>query len=89
MKLDRSLVSDIEVDDHALAQYLLDLAARLAIKVVAEGIETKLQAAMFVDAGCSAMQGYWFAPPQRHLATWFSAQAVSPVVGRALPALPQ
>lgn len=76
LKLDRSLVCDIEVDDHALAlaQCLLDLSARLAIKVVAEGIETERQAEILADAGCTSMQGYWFARPQRRLATWFGAR---------------
>ena len=86
LKLDRSLVCDIEFDDHALAlaQCLLDLSARLAIKVVAEGIETKRQAEILLDAGCTAMQGYWFARPQRQLSTWFGQGALPPPFGRAL-----
>ena len=69
LKLDRTLVCDIEVDHNAraLAEGILDLAARLRIKVVAEGVETHGQVALLKAAGCTAMQGYVLARPQRTL----------------------
>ena len=90
LKLDRTLVCDIETDDHALAlaECILDLAARLKIKVVAEGVETRRQAEMLGAAGCATMQGYWFARPQRDLATWFAAGAAPPEVAWELPSTP-
>jgi predicted signal transduction protein with EAL and GGDEF domain len=83
LKLDRTLICDIEGDDHAraLAECILELAARLNIMVVAEGVETPRQAELLARSGCASMQGYWFARPQRELATWFAP-------GAACPALP-
>jgi diguanylate cyclase len=76
LKLDRSLVCDIETDEHAraLAEGILSLAARLDIKCVAEGVETAGQAELLELAGCAAMQGYWFSRPKRDLRTWFAAE---------------
>jgi diguanylate cyclase (GGDEF)-like protein len=80
LKLDRTLVADIESDPraYALAECVLELAAKLRIKVVAEGVETQRQAELLAAAGCAAMQGYWFARPQRCLRTWFAAEAPQP-----------
>ena len=77
LKLDRSLICDIESDEHAraLAECILELASRLQIKVVAEGVETPRQAELLAQAGCASMQGYWFARPERELATWFAPGA--------------
>ncbi len=82
LKLDRTLICDIEADTHALAvaECILALASRLAIKVVAEGVETPRQAELLSAAGCTTMQGYWFARPQRAIATWF-ADGVPPPTG--------
>jgi diguanylate cyclase (GGDEF)-like protein len=80
LKLDRTLICDIASDEdaRALAECFLDLAVRLRIKVVAEGVETERQAELLAAAGCASMQGYWFSRPQRHLAAWFGAQAQQP-----------
>ncbi|MFT3956307.1 MAG: EAL domain-containing protein [Piscinibacter sp.] len=77
LKLDRTLIQDIETDEQAraLAECILSLANRLNIKVVAEGVETARQAEMLSAAGCAALQGYWFARPQRTLSTWFDSGA--------------
>jgi diguanylate cyclase (GGDEF)-like protein len=72
LKLDRTLICDIETDNnaHALAECVLALASRLNIKVTAEGVETKRQADMLIASGCTTMQGYWIARPHRHLGHW-------------------
>jgi len=74
LKLDRSLIADIALDDRALAltDCILQLAKRLRIKVVAEGVETQRQAELLAAAGCDAMQGFLFAGPRRHLDKWFA-----------------
>ena len=97
LKLDRTLICDIETDEdaRALAECILDLASRLKIKVVAEGVETQRQAELLAAAGCARMQGYWFARPQRELGTWFGDDAalaqtacdVSPAESPASPAI--
>jgi diguanylate cyclase (GGDEF)-like protein len=82
LKLDRTLVHDIERDPRALAlaECVLELAAKLRIKVVAEGVETQRQAELLAAAGCATMQGYWFARPHRNLRTWFAPGAPRPQV---------
>jgi diguanylate cyclase (GGDEF)-like protein len=85
LKLDRSLVCDIETDAHAqaVAECILALATRLAIQVVAEGVETPGQAALLTGAGCTTMQGYWFARPQRDLASWCADRSSLPALWQA------
>jgi EAL domain-containing protein (putative c-di-GMP-specific phosphodiesterase class I) len=52
-----------------------DMAARLRIDSVAEGVERPEQAALLVAAGCNALQGWHFARPQRRIETWFPVPA--------------
>lgn len=87
LKLDRTLICDIEADDHAraVAECILELASRLDIKVVAEGVETRRQAELLAAVGCAAMQGYWFARPQRDLDTWFAGGAALPTLAWDVP----
>ncbi len=42
---------------------VIDLARRLDMKTVAEGVETEEQAAFLAEAGCDMMQGYLFSRP--------------------------
>jgi len=48
---------------HAIVSGLVDLAARLEIDIVAEGIETIAQLEMLEALDCPFGQGYLFAPP--------------------------
>ena len=75
IKLDRTLVCDIEHDRHAraLAEGMLDLAARLEIGVVAEGVETAGQADLLQAAGCTTLQGFYIGRPRRDLASLITA----------------
>jgi diguanylate cyclase (GGDEF)-like protein len=65
LKIDRSFVSGLGEDpgDAQLVRMILGLAEELGIKVVAEGIETELQASMLDRLGCTIGQGYFFARP--------------------------
>lgn len=65
IKVDRSFVSRMTEDraSHAIVSGLVDLAARLEIDLVAEGIETPEQLEMLEALGCPFGQGYLFAPP--------------------------
>jgi diguanylate cyclase (GGDEF)-like protein len=66
LKLDRHLVSDVAVssEKRRVLSSILDIAKALNIGVVAEGIETKEQAAIMSDLGCEVLQGYLFGRPQ-------------------------
>lgn len=65
IKIDRSFVSRMLTHeaDYAIVSGLIDLAARLRIDLVAEGIETREQLDILTGLGCPFGQGYLFAPP--------------------------
>jgi len=80
LKLDRTLVCDIETDEHAraVAECILALAARLGIRAIAEGVESEGQARLLEAADCDSLQGYLFARPQRRLEPFFEAVTSPP-----------
>lgn len=65
LKIDRSFVSRIHVDEQANAVILamLAMARRLRIQVVAEGVETEEQEAFLRSEGCDLLQGFRIARP--------------------------
>ena len=65
LKLDRSLIANIDRDPHAqrLVQATVALADALALSVTAEGVETEEEAAILRIAGCDAFQGFLFGRP--------------------------
>jgi len=72
IKIDRSFVTDLDVGDPnvAIVQAVLSLARGLGINVVAEGIETPLQAHRLRDLGCDLGQGFrWSRPVEAERAT--------------------
>jgi diguanylate cyclase (GGDEF)-like protein/PAS domain S-box-containing protein len=64
VKLDRSFVAGVGADpgDTAIVTAVVDLAAALGLRSVAEGIETPDQLSLLRSLGCDAGQGYLFAP---------------------------
>ncbi|MES2320120.1 MAG: EAL domain-containing protein [Pseudomonadota bacterium] len=83
VKIDQSFIATLENDDGdlALCEAIIAMAHKLGLKVVAEGVETKVQRALLVDAGCDYAQGYIFARPMP--AVEFEAMAMA-----AIPLLP-
>lgn len=61
----------------ALLELMIDLANRLGVKSVAEGVETLEQVAWLRKAGCQMLQGNFFAKPMTHgqLLNWLLMQA--------------
>lgn len=65
VKIDRCFVTDIETRP-GLAQLvhtIVDMAGRLGIRLVVEGVETPGQFAILRDMGCRYFQGYLFGRP--------------------------
>lgn len=62
IKIDRSFVSslDSDPDDAAIIDAVVGLGHRLGMEVVAEGVETAVQAQYLLDRGCDYGQGYLF-----------------------------
>lgn len=65
MKIDRSMVTDIDVSENArsLLEATSALARSLGIPVTAEGVERESQAHVLLDCGCDELQGYLFGKP--------------------------
>ena len=62
IKIDRSFVSNLDTDpdDAAIIDAVVGLGHKLGMEVVAEGIETNVQARYLLDRGCDYGQGYLF-----------------------------
>lgn len=65
LKLDRTLVGDIETDanDAAICAAAIAMAHSLGLSVVAEGVETEAQLEHLRGLGCDLAQGYHFSRP--------------------------
>jgi EAL domain-containing protein (putative c-di-GMP-specific phosphodiesterase class I) len=65
LKLDKSFVDDVttKASDAAIALSVVSLAHNLGMRVIAEGVETREQAAFLKANGCDEMQGYFFSRP--------------------------
>jgi diguanylate cyclase (GGDEF)-like protein/PAS domain S-box-containing protein len=65
LKIDRSFVSRMSIDEEALGivETVVTLAGKLKMKVVAEGIETHAQSAKLKAFECDYGQGYLFSKP--------------------------
>jgi EAL domain-containing protein (putative c-di-GMP-specific phosphodiesterase class I) len=64
LKIDRSFVKSLSLPDRpAIVESILALARTLNTSVVAEGIETDVQARELRRLGCTHAQGYLFSRP--------------------------
>ena len=64
LKIDRSFVKGLPADesDGAIVRAIVQLAQALAMKVIAEGVETEPQRALLLEMGCDEFQGFLYAP---------------------------
>ena len=65
LKIDKTFVNDLELDPHAakIIISILDLAKRMKLKVVAEGVERESQADFLRKKRCDLIQGYLISKP--------------------------
>lgn len=65
LKIDRSFVTPLASDerDDAIVDATIQMAHRLGLQVVAEGVECAQQWDHLLRLGCDFFQGYWFARP--------------------------
>nr|WP_315427494.1 EAL domain-containing protein [uncultured Albidiferax sp.] len=78
LKLDKSFVQDLadSTAAQALTNTVLRIGDGLRLVVVAEGVETQLQADFLIARGCPVLQGYLFARPlpAAELERWLAAR---------------
>lgn len=65
VKIDRSFVKDVGTsdDDAALTASIVQMGLALGLRIVAEGVEERVQKDLLASWGCHEMQGYLFSPP--------------------------
>ncbi len=65
LKLDRTFIQGIpaDTDTREVVSAIVQLAKKLSIQVVAEGVETKEQQNVLSEFGCDWLQGYLYSPP--------------------------
>jgi EAL domain-containing protein (putative c-di-GMP-specific phosphodiesterase class I) len=65
LKIDRSFIDELTIDpfDDAISMAIITLAKSLAIRVIAEGVETKAQLLKLRQLACDEAQGMFFSPP--------------------------
>jgi EAL domain-containing protein (putative c-di-GMP-specific phosphodiesterase class I) len=87
LKMDRQFVADLP-DSGALAQTIVGLANALKLELIAEGIETEVQAHVLRSMSCTLGQGYLFAHPlsEAELKDYFAVATVAGADPKALAA---
>ena len=75
IKLDKGFVQMVGVDEISghIVENVIELARRLGIDIIAEGIETKSQELFMTEKGSCYLQGYRYAPPlpaEQFIAEW-------------------
>jgi predicted signal transduction protein with EAL and GGDEF domain len=77
VKVDRGFVDGLgtDPDDSAIVASVLSLAHAMGLHVIAEGVETPLQASELVALGCTVAQGYLWSPA-------VPAEQIVPLAGR-------
>ena len=65
LKIDKSFIDNIatDKDDQVIVSATIEMAKKLGLKVVAEGVETEDQANLLKSFGCDIVQGFLYAKP--------------------------
>jgi len=65
LKIDRAFVNEVGFDDSRLsiAENIIELAQKLSLSTIAEGVETEAQASWLKQRQCEEVQGFFYARP--------------------------
>lgn len=79
LKIDRSFVQEVgaEDDGRSIAEAIIQIARRVGMSVIAEGVENQDQVGWLVEHDCVEAQGYLFARPMslERLLSWLGERA--------------
>ena len=99
LKMDRSFIIGLGKDDKdaAIAKAIIGLAKALGVKVIAEGVETHMQAQQLVYLKADQIQGYYVCKPMsiHEVSSWlnggyvFQGATTFGAAPRALPGIAQ
>ncbi|RUO25297.1 hypothetical protein CWE09_00750 [Aliidiomarina minuta] len=83
LKIDKSFVMQLDssVDDQTIVSSTIELAHRLGLKVVAEGVENKASWRLLQEYGCDLLQGYYIARPlpEDQVLSWITSLDISSI----------
>jgi EAL domain-containing protein (putative c-di-GMP-specific phosphodiesterase class I) len=88
IKVDRSFVARMveSAEVTAIIKATIDLAGRLGVRVVAEGVETAEQRTALAELGCTSAQGFhFFAPMPTEKITGVLVNLARAAGGRVIP----
>ena len=65
LKIDKSFINNLSTNktDQVIVSATIEMAKKLGLKVVAEGVETKEQATLLKSFDCDIVQGYFYSKP--------------------------
>lgn len=63
LKIDQAFVQELSESNYAIVKTIISLAMNLNLKVIAEGVETKEQAALLDSLACYNVQGFLYSKP--------------------------
>src|SRR5262249_41950432 len=63
LKIDRSFITGLRAGEDAIVRSTIDLAHDLGLKVVAEGVESRMERDHLRELACDAAQGHYLASP--------------------------
>ena len=65
IKIDQSFTREFQNNDHVkeITLTIINMAKRLNLEIIAEGVETESQATFLGEYGCDELQGYYFSHP--------------------------
>lgn len=80
LKIDRAFVNEIKDSsgDGSIAKMVVQLGQSLNMEIIAEGVETAMQAETLLSFGCHLAQGYHYSKPmaKEDLYIWLKAKSV-------------
>jgi diguanylate cyclase len=78
LKIDRAFINEIKesADEGNIAKMVIQLGHSMNMSIIAEGVETQLQANTLLSFGCRYAQGYFYAMPMTKddLHVWLNGQ---------------